>query len=105
MGIETGTAMLIGAIVSAASAAVSVMSTPQMPKMDTTDYDMLRRTREKADVEAAESQARIDEARKREELRQQQALAGSVLTSDEGAESLDIRQQVLGVTEDTGATP
>lgn len=96
MGIETGTAMLISAAVMAASTAATIAMTPTTPSVDNTDYDLLRKTQEAADAESAEAQARIDEARKREELRQQNLFAKDVLTTDTGAEGLAVRNQVLG---------
>ena len=96
MGIETGTAMLISAAVMAAGTAASLAMSPTAPKMDTTDYDLLRKTQAEADAESAAAKARIEEARKREELRQQYLFAKDVLTTDEGADGLAIRNQVLG---------
>lgn len=96
MGIETGTAIAISAAIAAASTAASVMMTPTTPTQDTTDYDLLRRTQEEANAESDAAQARIEEARKREQLRQQQMAAEGILTSDEGVAPLSVRQQVLG---------
>lgn len=101
MGIETSTALLIGAAVSAASAAASIAMTPTMPQQDTTDYELLKTTQEQANAESDAAKARIEEARKREELRQQQMGAEGILTSDSGVEPLSIRKQVLGVNDNT----
>lgn len=88
MGIATGTALLISAALTAAGTAASMMFTPTAPQVDNTDYDMLRKTQEAADVEAADAQSRIEEARKREELRQQMLGSNNVKTSDTGASNL-----------------
>ena len=99
MGIGTGTAMLIGTALIAGGTAASYMMTPKTPTQDLTDYDLLRRTQEEANAESDAAQARIEEARKREELRQNQMAAEGILTSDEGAQTLSIRKQVLGVSD------
>ena len=100
MGMEPGTWAAVGAIVSALGTAASVAMTPTAPAIDTTDYDLLKRTREQADAESESAKARIEEARKREELRQQQMYASDVMTSDAGAASIGVRNQVLGGSED-----
>ena len=96
MGITEGTAMLIGSLLMAGGTAASVAMTPKMPQQDLTDYELLQRTKEQTETDSQESQSRIDEARKREELRQQQ-FAQNIYTGDEGTPSLSVTNQVLGV--------
>ena len=98
MGIETGTAMLIGTALMAAGTAASYMSTPSMPQMDMTNYDLLRQTQDQANAESDAARARMDEARKREELRQQQIFARDIKTSETGADvdRIGVKNQVLG---------
>jgi hypothetical protein len=97
-GIETGTAMLISAALMAGGTAASMMMTPTMPQQDLTDYGMLSATQEKANADADAARARQEEARKREELRQNQLAAEGIKTSDTGTTDLKITKQVLGVT-------
>lgn len=87
--------MLISAAVMAAGTAATIASSYTAP-MDTTDYDLLRRTKEEADAESEAAKARIEEARKKEELRQQQMAASGIMTSEVGTEGLSVRNQVLG---------
>jgi hypothetical protein len=61
---------------------------PKKPSYDATNYDLLRQTQEQANADSDAAKARIEEAAKREKLRQQ-ALAGqNILTADTGDESL-----------------
>lgn len=92
--------MLISTAVSALSAVGSYMMTPRMPQQDTTNYDLLRQTQAAADAESAEAKARIEEARKREELRQQQLAGQNIKTSEAGADmdGLTVKNVVLGST-------
>lgn len=95
MGMDPASwAMIASAAISAAGAVYQTTLTS--PMQDTTDYELLRQTQEAADAESESAKARIEEARKREELRQQQLGASSILTSETGTSSLSVRDQVLG---------
>lgn len=96
MGMDPASwAMIASAAISAAGVAYSTSVTSPM-QQDTTDYELLRQTQEAADAESEAAKARIEEARKREELRQQQMGAAGILTSETGTTSLSVRDQVLG---------
>lgn len=93
MGVETAVAvgsMVVGSLVSYAM-------TPKSPSYDATDYQMLMETQKQASAESDEAKARIEAARKREELRQQSLQYQDVLTSDSGDDSdLAVTDSVLG---------
>lgn len=100
MGIGAGTAALIGTGVSLLSGVASYAMTPKAPRMDATNYELLRQTQEQANAESDAARARIEEARKREALRRQQMFAQDVKTSEVGAETVGVRNQVLGKEKD-----
>ena len=82
---------------------LSYALTPKSPSYDATTYSLLMETQKQANADSDEAKARIEEARKREELRQQQLQNASILTSDAGADVLSVRESVLGnVDEDAG---
>ena len=89
-----------------ASSLISYAVTPKSPSMDMTNYDLLRQTQEQADTESAAAKARIEEARKREELRTQQMYGKDIMTSEVGADvdKVGIKNQVLGNKDDTDDT-
>ncbi|MDR2056577.1 MAG: hypothetical protein LBQ10_12040 [Desulfovibrio sp.] len=97
-----GTGLEIGAGMALVSGLLSYAITPKSPSMDMTNYDLLRQTQEQANAESDAARARIEEARKREELRQQQLAGQNILTSDTGADtdSIGVRNQVLGSSDD-----
>jgi len=100
MGMEPASwAAIIGAVTTAASAAATYAATPSSVT-DVTNYELLTATQAANDAESAAAKARIEEARKQEELRQQQLYASDILTSETGADdtSLSVRNQVLGGT-------
>ena len=89
--------MLIGSAMSLVGAGASYLMTPKSSNMDTTNYEMLAETQRQANEESDAAQARIEEARKREELRQQSLQYSDVLTSDSGDDSnLNKTTGVLG---------
>ena len=94
--------MAISAGAMLVSSLVSYAMTPKSPSMDMTNYDMLMKTQNEADAESEAAKARIEEARKREELRQQQMQGQDILTSDTGADTdrIGVRNQVLGSQND-----
>lgn len=94
--------MLIGTALTLAGTAASYLSTPKTPQMDMTNYDLLRQTQEQANAESEAAKARMEEARKREELRQQQMFAQDILTSETGADvgKIGVKNQVLGSDEE-----
>ena len=98
-----GTELAIGAAAFLASSLVSYAVTPKSPSMDMTNYDMLRQTQQQADTESEAAKARIEEARKREELRTQQMYGKDIMTSEVGADvdKVGIKNQVLGNKDDT----
>jgi ribosomal protein L9 len=75
---------------------ISYFLTPKSPAYDATNYNLLRQTQEQANADSDAAKARIEEARKREELRQQQMQNASILTSDTGADALSVRSGILG---------
>jgi hypothetical protein len=93
------TIAIVGMLTAAAGTAASYAMTPKMPQMDMTNYDLLRQTQEQADAESEAAKARMEEARKREELRQQQMFASDIKTSEVGADSVGVKNQVLGKTD------
>ena len=94
MFVQAGS-MIVGSLLSYAL-------TPKSPTVDMTNYDLLRQTQEQANAESDAAKARIEEARKREELRQQQLFGQNIMTSDVGADTdrIGFRKQVLGKTDD-----
>lgn len=95
MGIGAGTAMLIGTLVSAAGA---YAMTPKSPSFDATNYELLAQTQAAGDAENEEQKARLEAARKREELRQQALQSSQIMTSDTGTDdtTLSVKNTVLG---------
>jgi hypothetical protein len=75
---------------------LSYALTPKSPSYDATNYSMLMETQKQANADSDAAKARIEEARKREELRQQQLQNSSILTSDTGADVLSVRNGILG---------
>ena len=86
-----------------AATAVSYAMTPTTPTQDLTDYDLLRRTQEQADVEAEEQKQQRLEAKKREELRMQQMYGRDIKTAETGVDDLAVKNQVLGSKDDENA--
>lgn len=66
--------------------------------MDATNYELLMQTQKQANAESEAAKAKIEEAKKREELRQQQLAGQNILTSDSGVDSnkVGVKNQVLG---------
>lgn len=97
-----GTEVLVGVGASLLAGALSYAMTPKAPSMDMTNYDLLRQTQEQADAESDAAKARMEEARKREELRMQQMYGQDIKTSDVGADvdSIGVKNQVLGDQDD-----
>ena len=93
-----GTELAIGAASFLASSLISYAITPKSPSMDATNYDLLMQTQNQANAESEAAKAKIEEARKREELRQQQLAGQNILTSDSGADTSKVgaKDQVLG---------
>lgn len=81
-----------------ASSLLSYALTPKSPTIDATNYELLMQTQKDADAESEAAKAKIEEARKREELRQQQLAGQNILTSDSGADTSKVgaKNQVLG---------
>ncbi|KAF5079242.1 hypothetical protein DSECCO2_131580 [anaerobic digester metagenome] len=81
-----------------ASSLLSYALTPKSPSMDATNYELLMQTQKQANAESEAAKARIEEAKKREELRQQQLAGQNILTSDNGVDSnkVGVKDQVLG---------
>ena len=98
MGYEALGYAAIAAVTAIAGTAASYALTPKAPQMDMTNYDLLRQTQDQANAESEAAKARMEEARKREELRQQQMFAADILTSETGADAdkVGVRNQVLG---------
>lgn len=93
-----GTELAIGAASFLASSLISYAITPKSPSMDATNYDLLMQTQNQANAESEAAKAKIEEAKKREELRQQQLAGQNILTSDSGADTSKVgaKDQVLG---------
>lgn len=87
--------MIIGGLLSYAM-------TPKDAGGDVTNYDLLRKTQEQADADAAEAKARQDEAKRREELRTQQMYGQDIKTSERGANKLGVKEQSLGSGDSDG---
>ena len=81
-----------------ASSLLSYALTPKSTSMDATNYELLMQTQKQANAESEAAKARIEEAKKREELRQQQLAGQNILTSDSGVDSnkVGVKDQVLG---------
>jgi len=87
-----------------AASLISYAVTPKSPTMDATNYELLMQTQDQANAESEAAKAKIEEAKKREELRQQQLAGQNILTSDSGADTskVGVKDQVLGSqTDDT----
>lgn len=91
-------AAIASAAVAAAGTGYQIYSQATAPVTDTTDYAMLAETQAAADAESAAALALVEEARKREELRQSQLASSGIKTTDTGTESLSVVDQVLGGT-------
>lgn len=91
-------AAIASAIIAAAGTGYQIYSQATAPVQDTTDYDLLAQTQAAADAESEAAKALVEEARKREELRQQQLATTGIKTSETGTESLSVIDQVLGGT-------
>ena len=93
-----GTELAIGAASMLAASMISYAVTPKSPTMDATNYDLLMQTQNQANAESEAAKAKIEEAKKREELRQQQLAGQNILTSDSGADTskVGVKDQVLG---------
>ena len=93
-----GTELAIGAASMIAASLISYAATPKSPTMDATNYDLLMQTQNQANAESEAAKAKIEEAKKREELRQQQLAGQNILTSDSGVDTnkVGVKDQVLG---------
>lgn len=93
-----GTELAIGAASMLAASLISYAVTPKSPTMDATNYDLLMQTQNQANAESEAAKAKIEEAKKREELRQQQLAGQNILTSDSGVDTskVGVKDQVLG---------
>ena len=108
--------MVTQAVSTIAGGLLSYALTPSRPSVtiDNTNWNMLqqmqqmqqqellRRTQEQADPDGDEARARQEEAKRREELRQQQMYGYDVITGDAGADTsrIGVRNQVLGADDD-----
>ena len=81
-----------------AASLISYAVTPKSPTMDATNYELLMQTQNQANAESEAAKAKIEEAKKREELRQQQLAGQNILTSDSGVDTskVGVKDQVLG---------
>ena len=93
-----GTELAIGAASMLAASLISYAVTPKSPTMDATNYELLMQTQNQANAESEAAKAKIEEAKKREELRQQQLAGQNILTSDSGVDTnkVGVKDQVLG---------
>lgn len=93
-----GAELAISAASMLAASLISYAVTPKSPTMDATNYELLMQTQDQANAESEAAKAKIEEAKKREELRQQQLAGQNILTSDSGADTskVGVKDQVLG---------
>lgn len=89
-------AAIATAIIAAAGTGYQIYSQATAPVQNTTDYDLLAQTQAAADAESEAAKALVEEARKREELRQQSLASSGIKTSETGTQTLSVVDQVLG---------
>ena len=97
MGADPLSAAIIGGSFLVSSLASYALS-PKAPSTDATNYELLMQTQAQANAESEAAKAKIEEAKKREELRQQQLAGQNILTSDSGVDTskVGVKDQVLG---------